>query len=162
MNLPSTLHFCKKGWGCNFNRTDVIIWGLLEQRTVEGTSSADPHGGSVMPLRTHSLHTDGQKPFDSQVHSSIKAFLYLSPNVSLAPELCPMAHTAYCWNWRSQHPGAGRHVYCTEQEHIHLVDGMHYQYMKTDTLVHSPTLGGTIALIFLLTSIFCLWFLCVT
>lgn len=37
---------------------------------------------------------------------------------------------------------------------------MHYQYMKMDTLAHSPTLGGTIALIFLLTSIFCLIPLC--
>lgn len=83
-------------------------------------------------------------------------FFTLALNVSLAPELCLTAHTAYCWNRRSQHPGAQRHVYCTEQEHINLVDGMHYQYTKMDMLAHSPTLGGTIALIFLLTSIFCL------
>lgn len=100
-------------------------------------------------------------------HSTVKYipprhFFTLALNVSLAPELCLTAHTAYCWSWRSQHPGAERHVYCTEQEHINLVDGMRYQYMKTDTLAHSPTLGRTIALIFLLTSIFRLWFLCVT
>lgn len=81
----STLRFFKKGWGCNFDRTGVVI-NLRVVRVLNcwRTSSADLHGGSVMPFRTHGFQTDGRKQSDSQVyflHHGVQrnTFLYLRP-----------------------------------------------------------------------------------